>query len=441
MQVQSPAAGPGVNAAMSSLNPRAYTVGAICPSGRSREAFMKSNFVKLAAVFAALVSLTLPAGAQFVEDFHGAKLAVDPDAAHTGWQALTGSGEATVSFTQKNHHGFMTVDARKDRRNVYWAIIKRSISAGIDADELARPDRELRLEAKIRISDAPRRVHFQINHTRTANVHINLREFDIADTNWHTISFTTKDFDATPKDEIFFVFGMTDMGRAVYTTEIAYIKVSVVDPAKVGPDLGMPLKYRPKMPPLDFYANAIPVFQDAIVDAAYPAVNFRAWTALEPDEGAIGTQVLATSGTQMIVLRWDLSKFKGKTPDGWGVLELTTNSVQWAPTNLEEFGYLRTVEIKAGDPNWMHDSVTRDSLFHGKSELDILNGQLIFDVQPALQRGEKTLISINPAVMARLISGETKGLAIYPQGAVNASFASSQSPTPSARPSLHFNVK
>ena len=92
------------------------------------------------------------------------------------------------------------------------------------------------------------------------------------------------------------------------------------------------------------------------MDAAYPWVNFRTWTAYEPDEGAVGTQVLSVSGSQMIVLRWDLSKFKGKTPDGWGILELTTNSVEWAPTNLEEFGYLRTVEIKGGDPNWTRDS-------------------------------------------------------------------------------------
>ena len=401
---------------------------------------MKLSAVKIAAVCAALFAFSQAASAEFLENFSGAKLALDSQS-HKGWAAFTGSGEATVSFTQKNHHGFMTVDARKDRRNIYWALIKRSISADIDANELARPDRELRLEAKLRISDAPRRVHFQINHTRTANVHINLREFDIPDTGWHVITFTTKDFDATPQDEIFFELGMTDMGRAVTTTEIEHIKVSVVDPGKAGPDLGMPLKYRPPMPPVSSYANAVPVFQDAIVDAAYPWVNFRAWTAIEPDEGAVGTQVLAVSGSQMIVLRWDLSKFKGKTPDGWDILELTTNSVQWAPTNLEEFGYLRTVEIKGGDPNWMRDSVTRDSLFQGKPDLDVLNGQLVFDEQPALQRGQKTLISINPAVMARLISGETKGLAIYPQGAVNASFASSQSPNPDSRPKLHFNLK
>ncbi len=71
----------------------------------------------------------------------------------------------------------------------------------------------------------------------------------------------------------------------------------------------------------------------------------------------------------------------------------------------------------------------------------MLNGQLIFDILPALQRGGKTLISVNPAVMARLLSGETKGLAIYPQGSLNAAFASSQAPGPNVRPTLYFNVK
>jgi hypothetical protein len=71
----------------------------------------------------------------------------------------------------------------------------------------------------------------------------------------------------------------------------------------------------------------------------------------------------------------------------------------------------------------------------------VFNGQLIVDAPPAIHRGETTLIRINPAVMARLLSGQTKGIAIYPQGAVNASFASSQSPNPRYRPKLYFNVK
>lgn len=195
------------------------------------------------------------------------------------------------------------------------------------------------------------------------------------------------------------------------------------------------------MPALSSYANVVPVSQDAIIDSTYPDVNLRDWTELNPDEGTLGVKVLSVSGTQITLLKFDLSKFKGRTADGWGVLELTTSSAQWAPTNLEEFGYLRTVEIKNSAPDFTRETVTWDNFFQGKPELATLNGQLIYDVQPAVQRAGKTRISLNPAVMQRLLSGETKGLAIYPQGAVNATFASSQAPGRDLRPTVHFNVK
>ena len=401
---------------------------------------MKPRFLVIAAVCAALFSLSQAASAEFFENFSGPKLEVDRQG-HKGWQAFTGSGEATVTLTQKNHHGIMTVDARKDRRNIYWALIKHSISNGIDRSLLGTPGKEVRAEIKLRIGDAPRRVHIQINHTHTTDVHATLREFDIPDTKWHVISYTTKNFDAKPTDDVFVSLGMTDMGRAIYSTEIEYVKADVVDSAKAPPDLGPPLRYRPPLPPVASYANAVQVTEDATIDAAWPWVNLKSLTLFPTDEGTLGTEVLSVSGSQIIILRFDLSQFKGKTADGWGILELTTQAVQWAPTNQEEFGYLRTVEIKAGDPNWTRDTVTYDSLFQGKPVLDVLNGQLMFDTLPALQRGEKTLISVNPAVMARLLSGETKGLAIYPQGSLNAAFASSQAPGANFRPTLHFNVK
>ena len=55
--------------------------------------------------------------------------------------------------------------------------------------------------------------------------------------------------------------------------------------------------------------------------------------------------------------------------------------------------------------------------------------------------GGKTLIEISPVVLERLFNGETKGLAIYAQGAVNAAFASSQARDPADRPALHFNLE
>lgn len=387
----------------------------------------------LAAIAAAF--LIQAASADFLEDFSGKTLALDP-AMKTGWGTLTGSGEATVSLTQKNHHGLMTVDARKDRRNIYWALIKRAVTKDIDMAALVKPGHALRVEMKLRLSDAPRRVHFQINTNRTTDFHANLREFDIGDTGWHTIAWTNTGLDVKPGDDVFFTLGMTDMGRAVYTAEIEYVKASVVETPN---DLGSPLPYRPRLP--EKFAHTMTVAEDAIIDSAYPWVNLKDWTELSTDEGTLGVHVNAISGSQITVLKFDFSAVKGKKADGWGVLELTTATAGWAATNLEEFGYIRAVEIKNTAPDFKRDSVTWDSFFGGKPMLDVLNGQLFFDIQPALQRSGKTVIEINPAVMQRLIDGTSRGIALYGQGALNFSFASSQAPGEGSRPALRFNTK
>jgi hypothetical protein len=392
----------------------------------------------LVAVCAALLCQSASAG--FVENFNSDKLATD-STFENGWGTLTGSGEATVSFTQKNHHGFMTVDGRKDRRNIYWALIKRGVTRDIDMAKLLTPGHALRLEVKLRLSDAPRRVHFQINTNRTTDYDANLREFDLPDTGWHVISWTHTDLDVKPGDHVFVTLGMTDMGRAVYTSEIAYVKAEVVDAAEAVHDQGPPLVYRPPLKPLGSYKSVVPVAEDAVLDSAYPWANFKSWSNMTDGDGSQGCEVIAISGSMTSILRFDLSAFKGRTADGWGVLALTTDSVQWGPSNLEEFGYLRAVEIKAGQRGWTRDAVTRDSFFQGKPDLEVLNGQLMTDVPPAIHRGETTYIRINPAVLQRLIDGSTQGLAIYAQGEIYASFASSQSPNPGYRPTLYFNVK
>lgn len=391
-----------------------------------------------AAVCAVLLSQS--ASAAFVEAFRGDKLAVDP-AFQNGWGTLTGSGEATVSFTQKNHHGFMTVDGRKDRRNIYWALIKHEVTRDIDMAKLLTPGHALRMEMKLRISDAPRRVHFQINTNRTTDYDANLREFDLGDSGWHVISWTHTGLDVKQGDHVFITLGMTDMGRAVYTSEIAYVKAEVVDAAEAAHDQGPPLVYRPPLQPLSSYKHALPVAEDAILDAAYPWANFKSWSNMTDGDGSQGCEVIAISGSMTSILKFDLSAFKGRQADGWGVLALTTDSVQWGPSNLEEFGYLRAVEIKASAPDFTRNTVTHDSFFQGKPELDVLNGQLMVDVPPAIHRGETTFVRINPAVLQRLLDGKTKGIAIYAQGEIYASFASSQSPNPGYRPTLYFNLK
>lgn len=383
-----------------------------------------------------MLAFSSNAAAEFVDEFQGRALATDPEA-RNGWAFWTGDGEATMNFTQAGGHGIVTVDARRDVRNIWWALIRRSVSASIDEHELARPDRELRVEARVRASAAPRRVNLHFNHTRTTDFHAHLMEYDLPDTDWHAISFTTRNFDAAPGDEIFVQMALIDWGRELHQVEIDYIKVDVVDPAQAGPDLGMPLPYRPPNPPLESFAHAAPALEDALIDSAYPTVNFNTWTSMTDGDGR---PLLAVSGSQLILLRWDLSAFRGRTPDGWGVLDLTTHQVQWAATDLEEFGELRVVEVLGGPDAWDRESVTYQGFFGAERASEVLNGQMMIDVPPARERGGRTLISVSPPVLQRLFSGRTRGLAIYGQGALTASFYSGQAGEDYA-PTLHFNVK
>jgi hypothetical protein len=342
-----------------------------------------------------------------------------------------------VNVTAADGIGTVTVDAREDQRGIWWAMVRHSVSSRIDDDALARPDRELRVEARVRTDAAPRRINLHFNHSRTTDFHSHLMEYDLADSGWHTVSFTTKGFDARSSDEVFVQLAMVDWGRQLFKLEIDYIKVDVVDPRRAGPDLGGPLPYRPELPKMASLQHHVLIKHDAMVDAAYPQVNFAGWSDWS---SGVAVPSLSVSGTQTIVLRPDLSAFRGREPAGWGVIELTSQSVQWADTELEEFGYLRSVEILGGAANWTGRTVTHDKLLAGEPETAVL-GQMFIDVAPARGRGSKTYILVSPPVLKRLISGRTRGIAIVAQGALNASFASSAALEVAARPKLHFSLR
>jgi hypothetical protein len=373
----------------------------------------------------------------YYEDFVGAPVNLDPEA-RTGWGFQTGDGQARMSIGQRGGHAVVEVDARNDRRNIWWAMIRRSISHAIDPAELARPDRELRVEVRVRPSAAPRRINLHFNHSRTTDFHSHLMEYDLPDTGWHRLSFTTEGFDALPADEIFVQLAMIDWGRDLFQLDVDYIKVEVVDPQAAGPDFGSPLPYRPAIPPPVSFEHGLATAADAMVDTAWPDINFSTWTDTS-DPGR--PPILTVSSSQLILLRWDLSAFRGRASAGWGVLELTTQGVHWAPTDEEEFGYLRVVEILGGDSDWTSQETTLASFLAGAPLTEVLNGQMMIDVPPTFERRSKTRISVSPPVLERLISGRTKGLAIYAQGAVNAAFRSGLSPDEADRPRLFFNVK
>ena len=368
----------------------------------------------------------------FMEDFSSPKL--------TGWRIITGSGDLvadqTVTLTQQNGIGTFWIDATKDRRNIWWAVMNHEITDHIDRSMLGKPGKAIRIEAKVRLPK-PRRFNMSLNYTGTTNYHADLAEFDIDDSDWHVVSYTDKELDAKPTDQVFVQLAVMDAGREVITVELAYFKVTIVDAATAAPDLGNPMPYRPPLKGPEEFTHSLIVKEDAIVDSAYPWVNFSTWQ----DASADSKPLLSISGSQTSILRWDFSGFAGKKPTGWGLLVLTTHNVHYAPSDLEEFGYIRLVEIKAGDPSWTRDKVTFESLLQGKTLAEVIQPQLVMDSPPEQKEGAKTIIPVSPAVMERLFSGKTKGLAFYSQGAVNASFASSEADDPKDRPTLYFDIE
>lgn len=176
-----------------------------------RECYMKRDGVKRYATFlmAGLLLCQIAVG-QSRDDFNEDTIAHDPRAI-TGWAFFAGDGLATMDFVPQDGYASIRVDSTKDKRNIWWALIKRCVSADMDLARLRKPGCELRIEARIRRSDAPWRVNLHLNTQRTTDFHSHLMEFDISDTtSWHTISMTTRDFDAGPGDTVFGQFALMD---------------------------------------------------------------------------------------------------------------------------------------------------------------------------------------------------------------------------------------
>jgi hypothetical protein len=379
-----------------------------------------------------------PAAAQFIDDFNDTLIAKDTTAM-TGWAFFTGDGQAAMDFQQAGGYASILVDATKDTRNVWWALIKRRVSEDLDLNLLKNSNFELRIEAKIRVSCAPRRVNLSLNTNRTTDFHTNLMEFDIPDTtNWHTISMTTHNFDAGPGDTVFGQLALMDWGLEKYRVDLDYFKVDIVNIIQAGPDKGTQVPYHPPVPDPQIFENKIKVAHDCIIDSQFPEMNFNNWSALDDDTKV---NLLSVGGTQFVIMRWDLSKFAGRKIAGSGLLELTTHSVQKSSDQIKDFGLIRVVEILAGQPEWDQQAVTFDSFRWGQSIDEVLCPQMIIDVEPAAGDKSKTLITISNPVLQRMIDGETLGLALRPLGAINASFYSSENSDTEVCPRLLFNLK
>jgi hypothetical protein len=382
----------------------------------------------------ALLTLAPLSHADFVDNFDNKSVA--------GWQALTGDGDAQLTLLPMDGFLRMQIDATKDQHTIWWTVIKQDVAQSLDMEKLQSPDYELRVEARVRPSHSPRRVNFMINTQRTTDYHEHLREYDLGqNADWQIISMTAKNLDAVPGDQLNVQLGVTDWGPGEYYLDIDYYRAQVVKVKDAKPDMGEPLIYHPPVPPLDTFKHHIGVQHDAVINSAFPAVNFNNWQS-------DGARVLTVSAGQYPLLRWDMKSFRGKKADGAGVLELTTQSIQKGGNYVDalgedfgiEFDKVRVIEIFGGDADWQQASVTYANFTQGKELQSLINGQMIFDTDVAQANG-KTFVTLSRPVMQRLLDGTTRGLLLKPLGALEVSFYDSEHGDGSQAPTLHFNTR
>jgi hypothetical protein len=378
--------------------------------------------------------------AQFIDDFNLASLSLDPTGS-SGWLFRTGDGTATMDFRASGEgYASVLVDATGDKRGIWWALIERRVSDRLDLSLLQKPGYALRIEARVRSSHAPRRINLQLLTQRTTDYHSHLMEFDLPDTtNWHTVSMTTKGFDARPGDTVIGHLALMDWGLEKYRLDVDYIKVDVVNALAVGADKGEAVPYHPPIADPGSFTTVLPVEQDASIDLENTGVNLNDWYV--QDASGANVNLLTVDGTHYVILRWDLSAFAGKTVSGSGLLELTTRSVQQKAERLKDFGIVRVVEILGGDPKWDQRTVTTESFCRGAALNSVLNAQMIIDWPVNEGDGGKTYLTIGRPVLQRLLEGKTLGIAIKPLGALNASFYSLEAGSGKNAARLYFNVK
>lgn len=394
-------------------------------------AVSRTGLALAAAIFAAL-----PLAAQFRDDFTA--LRKDPSGA-AGWETQTGEGRAVMDIVQGAGFATVTVDATKDRRNVWWAVIARQVSGAIDLARLARPEFELRVEARVRTDTAPRRLNLSFNTQKTTDFHSHLMEYDLAEAGtWYTVSLTTRGFEAGPGDTVNVQMALMDWGLGRYRVDVDYIKVDVVEAAKAGPDLGPPIPYHPPVADPASFAHALPVAADLTVDLAEPGVNLDDWTVTD---GGGTARVISAGGTRVALLRWDLHAFAGKKVTGPGLLELTTRALEISKKGHPDFGLLRVVEIIGGEPRWDERTAAWTAISRGAPRDLVLNPQMIIDWPVTPGDGGKTYLTISAAVLQRLIDGRALGIALTPLGSIDASFYSREERGGAAAARLLFNLR
>jgi peptidoglycan/xylan/chitin deacetylase (PgdA/CDA1 family) len=357
----------------------------------------------------------------FLDEFESPELAIDPEGAR-GWGFLSGEGRAVMDFRQGDGFASITVDAAKDRRNVWWAFIKRRVSDGMNLALLADPRCALRIEAKVRTSHAPRRINLHLNTQRTTDFHSHLMEFDLPRPDeWQVVSMTTRGFDARPGDIVNGQLALMDWGLGAYRLDVGYFRVDIVDATKAGPGEGEPSPYHPPVADPRSFEHVLPVAQDGMIDSDNPDVSLGRWRVRDSGKDVA---LVAVGGAIYTILRWDFAAFAGKKAAGAGLLELTTRSVEGVSDPPPDFGHIRMAEILGGDAAWTRESVTWNSLMRGEPPDAVVNPQMIIDWPVTEGNGSKTYLTIPRPVLQRLIDGVAPGIAIRSLGALHAAFYS-----------------
>lgn len=356
-----------------------------------------------------------------------------------GWSWMAGDGEAEIDFVPRDGYAAIEVDATADRLNIWWAVIRRRLDPALDMSLLARPGHELRIEARVRSSHAPRRFNLHFNTQRTSDFHSHLREFDLARAHeWKTVSMTTEDFPAKAGDQLFFQMAMMDWGRERYQLDVDYVRVEIVDAASeagLPPDLGDPQRYHPPVPSADSLGYHLPVAADVVIDEAFPQMNLNDWGRED------GSPLLAVTSDQTTLLRWDLEAWRGRTAVGLGVLTLTTESLYRPFQEFEEIGRVRVFEVIEGPRRWDEHSVTYEELCDGRPLERVINGQMIIDVEINPETGGVTRIPLPRAVMQRMLDGRTHSLALRPLGPINVTWRARGGARSVDAPHLAFNLE
>jgi hypothetical protein len=363
---------------------------------------------------------------QFLDEFENNSI--------NDWVHFAGDGNVMMDFTSNKDFAQIDVDARNDIHNVWWALIKRDVSNSIDLSMLAKNDYELRIEARVKVSNAPRRINLHLNTQRTTNFHSHLMEYEIPDIDgWHIISLTTDNFDAVVGDTIYAQLALMDWGIGEFSIKLDYFKVDVVNKKLARNDFGNPSPYHPQIKKTSEFSTIINSSDAAIISLKYKDENFSNWKSYADSKNE---KLLSLNSHQIIVIKWDFDTIKESMIVADGLLELTLDSYQTGNFSLEELGQVRLVEIIDGNSDWNSESITFNSLVGNKKLDEIINPQPAYDLDLKSQKGDKRYFTISNDVLKRLISGKTLGLLLKAIGPVVATFKVEGD----FNPKLHINI-